>query len=111
MSGKKSRDKGGRREREVVALFEKRGYTAYKIPLSGASRGFPGDVLIKPEFAAGIDPLGLESLTDEKYDESLLVQVKSLKNGWKTLYKQLEGHDVLMLKADNEPWLMVRVVK
>lgn len=84
MSGRKSRDKGQRREREFAKLIEGR-----RIPLSGAQEGFENDVQ------------GL----------SLNWEVKARKNGFQTLYKWLEDErekpDALALKADRKDWLVV----
>jgi hypothetical protein len=84
MSGKKSRNKGQRREREFAKLIEGR-----RIPLSGAQEGFENDV----------QGLGLNW------------EVKARKNGFQMLYKWLEDErekpDALALKADRKPWLVV----
>lgn len=63
MSGRKSRSKGQRREREFAKLIEGR-----RIPLSGAQEGFENDV----------EGLGIRW------------EVKARKNGFQTLYKWLE---------------------
>jgi len=84
MSGRKSKQKGNRREREFAKLIEGR-----RIPLSGAQEGFENDV----------EGLGIRW------------EVKSRKNGFQTLYKWLEDErekpDALALKADRKPWLVV----
>ncbi|MDP4087343.1 MAG: hypothetical protein Q8934_22525 [Bacillota bacterium] len=84
MSGKKSRDKGARREREFSKLID-----GVKTPLSGAVEGFPNDV----------HGLGLEW------------EVKARKDGFKTLYDwvldEREKPDALALKVDRKPWLVV----
>ena len=88
MSGKKSRNKGQRREREFAKLIEGR-----RIPLSGAQKGFENDV----------EGLGIRW------------EVKARKNGFQTLYKWLEDErekpDALALKADRKPWLVVMEVE
>ena len=43
---KASRDKGARRERQVVKMAHAVGMEAYRVPLSGSCRGFKDDVLI-----------------------------------------------------------------
>lgn len=49
--GSSSRRKGTRFEREVAEFFEKfLGVEAYRIPLSGAARGFRGDVVVPGVF-------------------------------------------------------------
>lgn len=46
MSGSRSRDKGARGERNLVAELKKLGWgDVLRVPLSGASQGFKGDVL------------------------------------------------------------------
>jgi hypothetical protein len=85
MSGKKSRNKGQRREREFAKLIQ-----GEKIPLSGAVGG---------KFANDVEGLGLKW------------EVKARKNGFQTLYKWLEDErekpDALALKADRKQWLVV----
>ena len=44
--GKKSRTKGGRLEREVVNLCKEMGLSAHRVPLSGAVKGYAGDVIV-----------------------------------------------------------------
>lgn len=79
--GKASRDKGNRREREFAKLVG-----GQRVPLSGAMQGYDQDVIL---------PNGWK------------VQVKSEADGWRKIYKILEAADVLALKADNRPWLVV----
>jgi hypothetical protein len=85
MSGRKSRNKGQRREREFAKLIQ-----GEKIPLSGAVGG---------KFANDVEGLGLKW------------EVKARKDGFQTLYKWLEGKrekpDALALKADRKQWLVV----
>ena len=84
MSGRKSRRKGQRREREFAKLIEGR-----RIPLSGSQEGFENDV----------EGLGLKW------------EVKARKDGFKTLYKWIEDErerpDALAIRADRKPWLVV----
>lgn len=84
MGGKKSRDKGARREREFAKLID-----GVKTPLSGAVEGFPNDVR----------GLGLEW------------EVKARKDGFKQIYEWIlderEKPEALALKADRKPWLVV----
>lgn len=47
MSGKYTRDRGARYEREVVNEAKAFGLDAKRVPLSGAAEGFKGDVLIE----------------------------------------------------------------
>jgi Holliday junction resolvase len=85
MSGRKSRDKGQRREREFAKLIQ-----GERIPLSGAAGG---------RFGNDVEGLGLK------------FEVKAKKDGFKTLYKWLEDErekpDALALKADRKDWLVV----
>lgn len=84
MSGRKSKQKGNRREREFARLID-----GIRVPLSGAQTGFENDV----------QGLGLRW------------EVKARKDGFKTLYQWLEDErekpDALALKADRKPWLVV----
>lgn len=91
--GKPSRDKGARRERELVALFRSWGLEAYRVPLSGATEHSKGDVDC---YKIGRDaPFCGES--------------KAKKGGFKQLYSWLEkdGADYLALRKDNAEWIFV----
>lgn len=44
---KASREKGKRREREIVRKLRDRGFNAYRVPLSGATEHFKHDVVIE----------------------------------------------------------------
>jgi hypothetical protein len=84
--GKASRDKGARREREFCELTGGK-----RVPLSGAAGGqFSNDVVL---------PNGKK------------VEVKARKDGFKEIYNWLlderEKPDLLALKADRKPWLVV----
>jgi hypothetical protein len=80
--GKASRDKGNRRELEFAHLVG-----GVRVPLSGAHGGtFGEDVLLPNGWRA---------------------QVKARAEGFKTLYAALGTADVLALKADRKPWLLV----
>lgn len=86
--GKASRDKGARREREFAKLI---GGT--RVPLSGAMGGaYSNDV------------------TGGLFGD-LRVEVKARADGWKQIYDWLlderEKPDILALKADKKPWLVV----
>src|SRR5690606_23185668 len=79
--GKHSRDKGVRAEREFAKLI-----SGERVPLSGAAGGrFAGDVV----------GLGLKW------------EVKRRADGFKELYKWLEGKDALAVRADRREWLVV----
>ncbi|MGG3808765.1 hypothetical protein [Geobacillus thermodenitrificans] len=85
MSGRKSRNKGQRREREFAKIIQ-----GERIPLSGAVGG---------RFGNDVEGLGLR------------FEVKARKKGFQTLYKWLEDErekpDALALKADRKDWLVV----
>jgi hypothetical protein len=95
--------KGNRVERGVVALHEgyKRTY-AQRVPLSGAVEDYPGDieVFINRPVDSGQKPELLYKLRGE---------VKARKDG--TGFKVLEGwlgtNDILYLKRDRQPYLVV----
>jgi hypothetical protein len=56
-----------------------------RVPLSGAVEGFEGDLLL----------------------EGKKIEVKARHDGFKELYKWIEGKDLLALKADRRDFLMV----
>lgn len=68
MSGTSSRNKGKRGEYLVRDYFRSLGFTANRVPSSGAATGFPGDV---------------EVVT---HDGKFLVEVKSRQNNFKSVY-------------------------
>lgn len=72
MGGKFSRDKGARAERAVLAKIKQAGFSANRVPLSGASVGYKGDIAIE-------------------YDNrEILVEVKSRKKEFTKLYELLD---------------------
>ena len=80
--GRRELQKGKRREREVARLLG-----GQRVPLSGSVGGpFGGDILL---------PNGWR------------VEVKARRDGFKSLYLWLQNADVLLLKADRRPWLVV----
>ena len=91
--GKKSRDKGGRTEREVVHVFQDAGIAAERIPLSGAAGGkFKGDVSA-PIMGA-----------DERFE------VKCRAAGFKQIYDWLSDNYGLVIRADRcEPLAVLRL--
>ena len=88
MAGRKSRNKGQRREREFAKLIG-----GLRVPLSGAQECFSNDV----------EGLGLKW------------EVKARKDGFKTIYDWIlderERPDALALKADRKPWLVVMALE
>ncbi len=86
MSGRQSRDKGNRGERELARLLG-----GVRVPLSGAAGGrYSGDVDV-PGLGRG--------------------ECKWRADGFKTLRRWLEGKDFLALRSDGEPWLVVMEVE
>lgn len=80
--GRAEARKGARREREFARLVNSR-----RVPLSGSAGGpFGGDVVLPNGWRA---------------------QVKARAGGWRTLYRDLDGADLLALRADRRPWLVV----
>lgn len=71
MSGRASRRKGKSNEYLVRDHLRSLGYEANRVPSSGASQGFKGDVVATKE------------------GKSLIIEVKSRKNSFKTLYDAL----------------------
>lgn len=88
MPGRSAKRKGGRVEREIVKMHEHIGIQAKRVPLSGAAEGFPGDVLIGR-------------------GNYLRAEVKSRKNPPKTMLRWLAKNDLLFIKPDREPPVVV----
>ena len=87
--GTSSKRKGNRAERELVRKLREMGLEAHRVPLSGSAEGYPGDVVI----SSG--------------ERELIGEVKRRKEGFKELYRWLEGKDILFLRADRREWLVV----
>jgi len=96
MSGRKSKNKGYRGERDFVLRWRGRGFGAERMPLSGAL----GSV-------AGVDMGGDVKLWSVYNDYK--VECKWRANGFKQIYKWLEPEniDILSLKADHQKPLVV----
>lgn len=90
--GKRSRDKGARRERELVQAHQAIGIAAHRVPLSGAVEGYPGDVLL--------DVSGVGRMVGES-------KARASGNGFVTLEKWLGANDVLFLIRDRAEPLAV----
>ena len=86
---KMQRDKGNRVERELNKYFQQQGFFSKKVPLSGAVEHYKGDLILK--------------LMDKDYQ----VEVKARKDGFKTIHKFLKSNDILALKSNNKPFLLV----
>ncbi len=81
--GKKSRDKGARFEREIVAILQSMGRAGEKMPLSGALGGkWAGDI--------SAPVLGSD----------WRVEAKVRADGFKKIYDYLGLNDALIIKAD-----------
>ena len=95
MSGGRSpRAKGNRVERELVALLQRAGIAAERVPLSGAARGrFGGDV--------SVPILGVDRR----------IEVKCRGHGFREIYKWLAGVDFLIVRADRRELLVVAPLK
>ena len=90
MSGARHRQKGDRTERAVVRLLQNHAFAAERVPLSGAARGrFGGDV--------SVPVLGIDRR----------VEVKCRRNGFRELYRWLDGADMLIVHADRRELLLV----
>jgi hypothetical protein len=88
--GKKPRAKGDRFERSLVAFFKQHGLQAERIPLSGSAGGsYRGDLKLR---LLGAD---------------LILEAKHHASGFATLYRWLEGRDVLVLRRDCDSALVV----
>jgi len=83
MGGRASKQKGYRREREVVLRLTEAGLDAKRTPLSGALGGdLRGDVIV----------------------EDTRLEVKSRREPPKVLEGWLDDNDALVLIADRRPW-------
>lgn len=88
--GKFSRDKGYRTEnnlRKQALLHEN--IEAIRVPLSGGG-SIKGDIIIN-------------KIGGEKW----VLEVKCRADGFKNIYKWIEGNDALVLKADNQKAMVV----
>lgn len=96
MSGAKSRNKGARIEREIVALHEEIGIRAEKVPLSGAShyQDAGHDVDVYP-----VDPDGCAYVFE--------VKARKSGNGFRMLDRWLENAEGLFLRSDRNKPLVV----
>ncbi len=90
IGGRKSKQKGNRVERAIVRILQSQGFAAERVPLSGSAGGsYAGDVSVP---LLGVD---------------LCVEVKARANGFRELYTWLDGRDLLVIKADRRPPLVV----
>lgn len=84
MSGLKSKRKGSRTELEFAKLVG-----GQRVPLSGAM-GF-----LDSQYKGDVKGMGL------------VWECKARKDGFKQIYKYLEGVDALAVKADRKEWLAI----
>jgi hypothetical protein len=88
--GKMSRDKGSLFERVLVKILQGRGFAAERVPLSGGAGGrFSGDIDL-PYLGA-----------DHRWE------CKIRAGGFREIYKWIEGHSGLFIRADRKPALVV----
>ncbi len=85
----RQKEKGSRFEREIVDKARHRELEANRVPLSGSAAGFKGDVHIK---------IGRETW---------VIEAKKRASGFKFLYQNLEGADVLVVAEDRNRALAV----
>ena len=83
--GRSQKRKGYRGEHNLEKLLKTAGLNAERVPLSGATKFAKGDVVV----------------------EGLVGEVKWRKDGFKQIYKYFEGKDLLFIKADRKPYLVV----
>lgn len=108
--GRRSRDKGARAEREIVNLLRDKGIEARRVPLSGAARGFPDDVIVTTRKRQVWNPAGLSTRITTKKDEERF-EVKARADGFKLLYRWIDDSYGLFLHADRKEWLVVMRVE
>lgn len=77
-SGRRSKQKGGRLEREVCKIF-----SGIRVPLSGIMDGHPNDAILQNGWR---------------------VEVKGRRTGLGLLYRWLDNVDVVAFRAPGEPW-------
>ena len=73
----------------MLGLLRDAGIEAERVPVSGSSRGFKGDIWMRIE---GTVYKG---------------EVKRRKDEFKKIYKWLEGKDMLFIRDDYKGWLVV----
>ena len=93
MSGRYSRSKGMRVEREIVNLLKEKGLHAERVPLSGAAGGsFGGDIYCVNS------------------GRTWKIECKARASGFKQIYEFMQGNDAAIIKADRlEPLIVMRL--
>lgn len=87
--GKSQRDKGYRGENNLRNLLVEHGIECRRVPLSGGAPGTPGDLIISHK------------------DVDKLAEVKVRGEGFRELYRWIDGNDFLFVKADRKDYLAV----
>jgi len=87
--GKRSLRKGKRFEYQVRNEFRKARFDCVRVPCSGNSEAFRGDLLLRTG------------------NRNLRVEVKARKNGLKTLYEWKGENDILVVKEDRKEPLAI----
>jgi hypothetical protein len=88
--GRRSRDKGNRAERAIVAFLQDSGFAAERVPLSGSAGGkYVGDVTI---------PL---------LGRDMCAEVKVRAHGFGQLYAWLDGREILIVRQDRREPLVI----
>lgn len=85
--GKKSKRKGYYGEWKLVKLLRDHGIEAKRVPYSGATEDYKGDVMLP--------------------HSNELIEVKLRNDSFKTLYDWLNGMDYLAIKRDKQDFLIV----
>jgi Holliday junction resolvase len=83
--GKKSRNKGYRGEHNLVLELRKKGFSVFRVPLSGATEFLKNDLVI----------------------EGFKAEVKIRRSGFRQLYKWIENADFLFVKEDYKTYLVI----
>ena len=98
---KASRDKGSRRERQVVKMAQEAGFSAKRVPLSGACEGFKHDVLIALSRHCDAGFVDIPLLRAE-------VKGRASGGGFKTIEFWLGDADMLVIIQDRQEPLVVQ---
>jgi hypothetical protein len=88
-NGRGCKEKGNRGERELVELLRAMGATARRVPLSGATEDFKGDVLLEIEPGSEVQ-----------------LEVKRRNQGFSPIYRWLTGAFAVCFRGDRQEWLI-----
>lgn len=108
--GRRSRSKGVRAERELVRLLHDAGIAAERVPLSGAAGGaFAGDIRLPGGRRAEVKIRSrlprLYALLDDGTASTIF---DPSARGWGQYERWLGTADVLFVRADRMPWLVIQ---